>query len=405
MKKWPACFPGAHWYGDDEARAALDVVRRRTPFRYYGLSKPKYAERLEAQARRFYDVRHALAVNSGTGALFTAVRALGIGPGDEVIVPAFLWVSTIGAVVAANAIPVLCEVDDSFTMDPADLARKITRRTRLIVSVHMSGAPCDMRRILAIANRDGIPVLEDCAQANGGTFAGRKLGTFGRVGMFSLQVNKNCTSGEGGILVTDDDALAARLQAAHDVGVPWVNGGPDAASSAVTWGEGRRMGELVASIATVQMRRLPAIVRTMRASKSRIKSRLEGVPGLSFRRLNDPRGDTGNFLVLLLADAATAREAVRRMRAAGLGGVDRIADFGMHIYSNIPQLVRRVPLSRAGNPWRLPANRGLVRNYSRGACPASDALFGRSVIVAIPSRLTRAQEAWAAQTIRRAVSD
>ena len=150
--------------------------------------------KLEQAAHKFYGVEHALAVNSGTGALCTAVTALGIGPGCEVIMPTFFWVATVGAVVHANAIPVLCEVDDSFCMDPRDPARKITPRTTLILPVHMAGAPCDMKAIMAVADKHGIPVLEDCAQANGGGFQGRKLGTFGAVGIFSLQWNKNVTA-------------------------------------------------------------------------------------------------------------------------------------------------------------------------------------------------------------------
>ena len=181
--KWPEPFPGAYWLDEREEQAVLDVLRRRSLFRFYGVKKPKYAAMLERTACKFYGVKHALAVNSGTGALATAMTALGIGPGCEVIVPAFFWVSTVGAAVHANAIPVLCEVDDSFSMDPQDLARKITPRTKLIVPVHMAGVPCDMKAVMAVARKHGIPVLEDCAQANGGSFHGQKLGTFGTLGI------------------------------------------------------------------------------------------------------------------------------------------------------------------------------------------------------------------------------
>ncbi len=228
--EWPDPFPGAHWLDEQEEQAVRDVVRRGAPFRFYGIHTPRFVAALEGAACQFYGVRHALAVNSGTGALMTAMTAFGIGPGCEVILPSFLWVSTVGAVVAANAIPVLCEVDDSLTMDPADLERKITARTRLIVPVHMAGAPCRMDAIMAIADRQGIPVLEDCAQANGGSFHGRRVGSFGTMGLFSFQINKNATSGEGGLLVTNDARLHERCNAAHDVGVPWVNGAP------ATWG-------------------------------------------------------------------------------------------------------------------------------------------------------------------------
>jgi 8-amino-3,8-dideoxy-alpha-D-manno-octulosonate transaminase len=399
---WPSTFHGARWYDSEEASAVEDVVRQQAPFRYYGINPPRHVAALEDAATRFYGTTYALAVNSGTGALFTAVRALGIGPGDEVVVPSFMWVSTIGAVVAANAIPVLCEVDDSFTMDPADLARKITRRTKLIIPVHMAGAPCNMRRIMAIARSRDIPVLEDCAQANGATFHGKPVGAFGTVGMFSLQVNKNITSGEGGLLITRNRALYRRLCAAHDVGVPWRNGGPDTSMGVACWGEGRRMGELAGAVASAQYRKLRAIVIRMRTAKRRLKNRLTNIPGLSFRSLNDEAGDSGSALILLLPNADTASSAASMINAEGLP-ISRIADYGMHVYYNIPQLVRKTPLSPAGNPWNLPANQRSRYSYSKGACPASDALFDRSLLLSVPAGLTAIQASWAANVINKAV--
>jgi 8-amino-3,8-dideoxy-alpha-D-manno-octulosonate transaminase len=399
MKKldWPASFPGVHWYNRQEEAAVLDVLRQGAPFRYYGKSAPERVAALETAARRCYGVRHALGVNSGTGGLCAAMRVLGVGPGTEVIVPSYMWVATIGAVVLANAIPVLCEVDDSFTLDPADLERKITRRTKLIVPVHMSGAPCNMARIMAIARRQGIAVLEDCAQANGGSYRGRKLGTFGAIGMFSFQMNKNCSAGEGGLLITNDRHLDGQLRAAHDVGVPWrQGGGPDPEAGYVTWGDGRRMSELVGAVAGVQLRKLPGIVARLRASKRRILAQLPGIPTA---RINDAAGDSGSFLILMADEARGAKQIARELQP--LGAV-RIADFGMHVYYHIPQLVQKLPLSPAGNPWSLPANRPLRYRYGKGACPQSDALFERSILLPVPSCLTRRQETLAAKLIRDA---
>ena len=400
--KWPEPFPGAYWLDESEEKAALDVLRRKSLFRFYGLKKPKYAEMLERTACKLYGAKHALAVNSGTGALATAMTALGIGPGCEVIVPAFFWVSTVGAAVHANAIPVLCEVDDTFCMDPQDLAKKITPRTKLIVPVHMAGVPCDMKAIMALANKQGIPVLEDCAQANGGSFQGQKLGTFGALGIFSLQWNKNATAGEGGLIVTNDAQLYERCNAAHDLGIPWVNGAP-CETGTMTWGGGRRMSELTGAVASTQLKKLPAIVAHMRGSKSRIKALLTGTPGLSFRRLNDEAGDAGPFLILVLKNEAHAIEVADRMKAAGLATAVRLADYGLHIYYNVPQLAAKVPLSAAGNPWSLPQNRRSRYEYRKGACPRSDELFARSVLLPIPSRLTAAQEKAAAKIIKSAV--
>ncbi len=400
---WPYEFPGINWIGREEEKAVVDVVRKGSLFRYYGPQAPTHVAQLEDWARQFYGVKHALAVNSGTGALCTAMSALQIGPGCEVIVPAFLWVSTLTAIVQCNAIPVLCEIDDSFNMNAEDLRQKITKRTKLIVAVHMAGAPCDMGAIMQVANKHQIPVLEDCAQCNGGSFQGRRVGAFGKVGIFSLQINKNVTAGEGGLIVTEDDALYKRLVATHDVGVPWEGSAPNEASDIQFWGQGRRMGELAGSVANVQLRRLPGILTHMRASKQRIKAALTDLPGVSFRRLNDPDGDTGPFLVLCFADEARARQATDNLKK-NVRYVWRLSEYGLHIYHNIGALVKKVPLSPAGNPWSLPQNAESVRDYRKGACPASDELFARSVLITIPSKLTRAQEKEMIEAIRASIS-
>ena len=402
---WPYEFPGAHWLDEEEERAVVDVLRNGSLFRYYGPGKPTYVEALEAAAREFYGVKYVQAVNSGSGALITAMTAMGIGPGCEVIVPAFMWVATVAAVVQANAVPVLCEIDDSFNMDPGDLEKKLTARTALIVPVHMAGAPCDMEAIMAIADRHGVPVLEDCAQCNGGRFKGKSVGTFGRMGMFSLQINKNATAGEGGLLVTDDEQLYRRASCAHDLGLFWSDGQPTMPEpEAVAWGHGRRMSELCGAVASVQIKKLPKIVEHMRASHDRIKAMLDGTPGLRFRRLTDLEGHSGPFLILVLDEENKAIAAAERMRQSGLTSVFRLADYGLHIYYNIPALVDKVPLSAAGNPWTLSENAQGVCRYSKGACPQSDALFARSILVPIPSCLTQQQERAGAEAIRAAVT-
>lgn len=402
-KDWPYEYPGVNWLGPEEEAAVLDVVRKGSLFRYYGPAEPTHVAQLEDWARQFYGAKHALAVNSGTGALCTAMSAMGVGPGCEVIVPAFLWVATVTAVVQCNAIPVLCEIDDSFNMDARDLEKKITERTELIVAVHMAGTPCDMDAIMGVADTHSVAVLEDCAQCNGGSFREQKVGTFGRAAIFSLQINKNVTAGEGGLIVTNDDGLYQRLVAAHDLGVPWNNAQPDEAGAVQFWGQGRRMGELGGAVANVQLRKLPEVVAHMRASKQRIKKTLGEIEGVSYRRLNDPAGDTGPFLVVCLREKSRARQVAAALTARGMKNVFHLCDYGLHVYSNIRSLVEKVPLSAAGNPWSLPQNRESVYDYRKGACPNSDALLERSVIITIPSRLTPEQEEEMADAIRAAL--
>lgn len=261
-----------------------------------------------------------------------------------------------------------------------------------------------MDRIMGVADRRGVPVLEDVAQANGGTFRGRKLGTFGVMGIFSFQLNKNMTAGEGGLIVTGDEKLYRRAFSAHDMSLFWRDGQPlDPEPEVLAWAGGRRMPELCGAVASVQIRKLPRIVEHMQRSQRRIRAMLEGAPGLQLRRLNDPDGDTGPFLIFLLEDERKAMGAVERMKQSGLHSAVRVADYGLHVYSNIPALVDKVPLSPAGNPWSLAENAQSVYCYAKGACPQSDALFARSVLLPVPSCLTEDQEAHAADAIRKAV--
>jgi 8-amino-3,8-dideoxy-alpha-D-manno-octulosonate transaminase len=402
---WPYEFPGAYWIDHEEEEALLDVLRHGSMFRYYGLGAAKYVDAYEAAAREFYGADYALAINSGTGALLAALSALEIGPGCEVILPAFMWVATAASIVQVNAIPVLCEVDESLSMDPADLERKITPRTKLILPIHMAGTPCDVEAIAAVARRHGIPVLEDCAQCNGGTFHGRKVGTYGDAGIFSLQLNKNMTCGEGGLLVTNDKRLYDRAFSAHDMGLVRVDGRLATPEPyAISWGAGRRMTEMCGAVAGVQLRKLPKILDSMRASNRRIKTALEGTPGLAFREMNDAQGDCGAFLVVMLDDEAKAIAATAKMKESGLHNVFRVCEYGLHVYYNIPSLVGKVPLSPSGNPWNLAENAQSQTRYDKGTCPVSDALFARSILIPIPSKLTREQENQAVEAIEAAVT-
>jgi dTDP-4-amino-4,6-dideoxygalactose transaminase len=403
--KWPQEFPGVHWLDDKEEQALLDVMRGGSMFRYYGLKQPHHVDDFEQAAREYYGVKHALAVNSGTGALICALSALGVGPGSEVIIPSFLWVASVGSIVQVGAIPVLCEVDHSFNLDPVALRQCITKRTAVIVAIHMAGAPCDMDRIMALANEHGVKVLEDCAQGNGGSYRGRKLGSIGHMAIFSLQLNKNITCGEGGLVVTNEDKLFERAFAAHDMGMIRRNGRlaqPD--DDTLSWGQGRRMSELCGAVAGVQFKKLTLIVSHMRGSKRRIKAGLAGTPGLGFRAIHDEDGDTGPFIIMILDTPELSRRLFTDLREAGFANAMHIADYGLHIYSNIAALVRKTPLSPAGNPWNLAENRESQYDYNRGACPRSDELFARSVLLPVPSNLTTAQEKFAIQTIQASLT-
>ena len=395
----PLEFPGVHHMGQEEIDAAVRVLTSRSLFRYYGIDLQNEVEAFEEEYSAFLGVKHALAVGSGTGALSVALSALGVGPGQQVIVPAYLWVSVAAVVVNQGAIPVLADIDESFTMDPAALEKRITAHTRGIILVHMSGAPGNAPAIREIADRRGLFLLEDCAQCCGGSIHGRKVGTFGHMAIFSFQMNKNMTSGEGGCVVTSDESLYRRAFACHDLGYARNADGRLAFEDAPTclWGKGCRMDELRAAVLRVQLRKLPAITAAMQHSKYRIRAALGAFPEVRLRRIQDPSGDTGCFLITTYATPETARRVNEALKSEGIRtypqGISNVlmTDWGLHLYYNNVSLVKKTSVA-AGFPWDLAENRGLVPEYQKGTCPVADSLFERSVLLPIPSCLSSRDE-------------
>lgn len=181
-----AGFWGSEFYDDAEQQQLTDVLANRNPFRWYGPKAPVKVATFEKEFAARMQTKYALAVTSGTAALQCAVNALGIGPGDEVILPAWTWHSCYAAVVLAGALPVFAEIDSSFNIDPADIEHRITPQTRAILAAHLQGNACDMDRVLEIARRHKLRVIEDCAQSLGATYKGRPVGSLGDVGIYSF---------------------------------------------------------------------------------------------------------------------------------------------------------------------------------------------------------------------------
>jgi dTDP-4-amino-4,6-dideoxygalactose transaminase len=396
----PLEFPGVHHMGNEEVEAAVRVARSRSMFRYYGVELGREVESFESELAQFLGARHVLAVSSGTAALGVALAALGVGPGQELIVPAYMWVSVAAAVVNRGAIPVLADIDDSFCIDAAALDARISDKTTGIIVVHMSGAPADVRAIRAVADRRRLFLLEDCAQCIGGSVGGQAVGTFGDMGVFSFQMNKNMTAGEGGAVVTNSKRLYDRAFACHDLGYARNEHGrlimndPDLC----LWGQGCRLDELRASVLRVQLAKLPQITGSMHRSKYRVREALKGLSGIGLRRIVDEAGDTSPFLITTYKDGETAQAVNRALRAEGIvteaQGISNImmTEWGFHLYYNIASLVQRTSVDQAGFPWNLTENAGLRMQYAKGTCPVADSLFERSILIAIPSALTEQDE-------------
>ncbi len=211
-------MPGAYYIDEEEKRLVNQVIEARSPFRFYGLDAQGMVDRLESEWCSTFGHKHALGVNSGSAALHIALAAFGVGPGDEVLVPGYMWVSCMSAIVRTGAIPRLVDIDGSFCMDPVDLERKIGPRSKAVLIVNMSGVMGRNDRIAEICRKHKLRLLEDCAQAIGASLKGRSAGSYGDIGIYSFQLNKNMTSGEGGLLVTEDEDLYKRCVALHDLG-------------------------------------------------------------------------------------------------------------------------------------------------------------------------------------------
>jgi dTDP-4-amino-4,6-dideoxygalactose transaminase len=308
-------YPGGMEVGAEELEALRRVIESKNLFRYYGVGDgPDEVASFEREFAEQMGSKHALCLNAGSSALICALIGAGIGEGDEVIIPAYTWNATPNAVLAARATPVLAEVDESLTLDPQDVERRITPRTRAILPVHMRGAPAAMDALTAIAERNELVLVEDVCQAAGATFNGQRLGTFGDAGAFSLQFNKIITTGEGGVLITDREDLLDLALDVHDcansvrrgIGLPKFAG------------YNFRASELTGAVARVQLKRLDGLLERMRANHARLSSHVRGLPGLTLRRANDDGGDAGIALIAFAEDAERARDAVDALNAEGV---------------------------------------------------------------------------------------
>jgi len=375
----PPMFPGGNLIDDEEEQSVLETLRARRLFRYYGPNPgPSKVEQLEVEFARRVGSSHALAVTSGTAALICGLRGIGVGPGDEVILPAYTWIASAAAVLAVGAVPVVAEIDETLTIDPADIERKITPYTRAVMPVHMRGVPCQMSEIQAVARAHNLKIIEDAAQADGASYQGRQVGSIGDVGCFSLQFNKILTSGEGGILVTSDDAAWKRALMFHDVAGGARNGIP---ADEIIWGINFRMPELLAAVMLVQLRRLDRLLAAMRERKRMLLDGLADVvhrKGAQFQAIPDPAGDASVACILILPDSQAAGRVSQALQAENISTsvLYRHDRSDYHIYAHWTPILQQRTWSEGDGPWRW-ANREI--RYSREMCPRSLDLLGRAV--------------------------
>ncbi|QNM04642.1 DegT/DnrJ/EryC1/StrS family aminotransferase [Qiania dongpingensis] len=369
--------PGAFWIGEEEINEVVDVLKSGHLSRYGKLEDPNFRHKVisfEEEFAKFSGARHCLAVSGGTSALINCLVSMGVGPGDEVIVPGYTFVATMSAVLFAKAIPILAEIDDSLTMDPDDFEKKITPRTKAVIPVHMLGNPCRMDRIMEIADRHGIAVLEDSCQACGATYRGRPVGSFGKMSAFSLNIFKTITAGDGGMLTTDDDELFTRAFAFHDQGHLPYRAGAEIGGRTII-GMNQRVNEVSGAVALAQVRKLPLIISTLRRNKERLKSRLQGLPGFKFRTIND-EGECGTILTLIFDTKELADRFCKEVNTKV------VYESGWHVYAHMEQILGKCTSTAFKCPYECPVY-GREVSYTSDMLPKTDDILMRSVNISV----------------------
>lgn len=364
-------MPGNELIGEEELESIREIFtksggvlfahgfeqRRNNIFRVRDLEK--------AAAARFGS-RHCTAVNSGTAALYIALRAMGIKAGDEVITQAYTFVATVEAIVECGATPIVVNVDRSLNMCPVELEAAITPRTKCIIPVHMQGNPAKLEPIMAIAKKHGIPVLEDSCQAIGAKYRGKNCGSIGTMGCFSLDFGKMITGGEGGFVFTNDDSLHNFASAYHDHGHENNPAFPRGRDTALVSGFNFRMTELQAAVLLAQIKKLDFMLGRLKENKTRLKSRLQAeLSGkIEFREITDPE-HLHDTLMFFLPEKECADKAIHAFAEKKIALKNVPDAMEWHCASYWKQIWRDQPLyaKRADEAW-LPTTNLLQRCIS-----------------------------------------
>ena len=363
--------------GQEEIDAVARVIQSGHLFRVNnGL---KEVEHFEQELADKFGVKYALCLSGGTSALTCALVGMGIGPGDEVIIPAYTFMATALAVTSVGAVPVLAEVDATMTLDLDDVEAKLSPAVKAVIPVDMVGFPCNMRRLKDMSIKYGFKILEDSCQADGGGFGDKRLGVWGDAGCLSFNDFKIMTAGEGGAVLTNDRKIYERAMIYHDGGAAFR---PNAGEIQEPFfmGTQYRVSEVTGAILRVQLQRLDGILADLRRTKKAIMAGLADAPGVCFAPTHDAEGDCGTTLALTFATEAKAR----RFGELAQVGVWLPIDSGKHVYTNWdPLLAKRGAHHPALNPFMMPQNQGLRINYSKDMCPKTLDLLARTAFVSL----------------------
>jgi 8-amino-3,8-dideoxy-alpha-D-manno-octulosonate transaminase len=342
-------MPGFELIGKEEQSAVNEIFEKSNGVLYrYGLDERRnHIYRVvdfETELAAKINVKYCHCVCNGTAALKIALLGLGIKQGDEVITQSFTFIATVEAIIELGAIPVITEIDQSLNMDPTDLEKKITNRTKAIIPVHMAGVAARMDEILSIARKYNIPILEDSAQAFGATYKGKPLGTIGDAGIYSFDIGKVITTGEGGAVVTNNESIYLKAREYADHGHEQNPAFPRGEDTRSRWGFNYKMTELQGAAGLAQLNKLDYILQKQRGNKSRVKEYLKNISNIEFRDIPDLEGDAGDTLIFFLESSEQASRFANLLSKAGIGTKNlpdalnwHYAGTWTHIFYNYPE--------------------------------------------------------------------
>ncbi len=368
--------------GKEEIDAVARAIESRDFFKINNAGQEVY--KFEEEWKAVVGASYAVTMTSGFAALTSALIAMGIGPGDEVIVPGYTYIATALAVTAVGAVPVIAEIDETMTLSAADAEKKISAATKAIIPVHIQGFPSDMDGIRAVAARRGVRVLEDACQADGGSYRGKRLGTIGDAGAYSFNFYKIMTAGEGGSLVTNDRTLFERALIYHDAGaVAFFGNQLEGITQPLFGGVEYRISDITGAILREQLKRLPGLLCDLRRCRDALAERVCGTGRAQRAPSHDPAGDCGTTLALRFDSEAECRAYAARCKEKGVYLTVPL-DTGKHVYTNwTPIMEKRGALHPAMDPFRMEANRGLQTDYRPDMCPATLDYLSRTAYVGI----------------------
>ncbi|MFA6930516.1 MAG: DegT/DnrJ/EryC1/StrS family aminotransferase [Lentisphaeria bacterium] len=372
-------------------------------FRYYN-PRSKTVQ-LEKEFAEKSGSKHVLAVNSGTSALIASLVAAGIGPGDEVILPAYTFFATVSAVVIAKAIPVIAEIDETLTLSPSSVESLITPRTKAIMPVHMLGLPAQMDALMALAKKHQLLVIEDAAQACGGTYHGKFLGTIGDFGCISLDSYKVIGCGEGGFLMAQDEWMFTRAQSYHDTAACWrpERYARERREGELFCGENYRMNELCAAAALAQVRKLDEIIATTRRNYFMLREQIQLPSSVRWLQPSDPEGVCGYSLPMLFDSSEHCRRAQQAHVIGGNAGDSTRGVRNWHMAWHWEHLLGQKSATREGCPFTCPHAHD-VPKYTFDSWPKTMAIISRMGTLSVNNFMTPDEVSESAEKITKGLA-